>query len=107
MNPMLSPAKSYLAHIDPMVHPLMTTCPSETLGFEELSRLPIRILTYNLFLRPVFVKNKDSDYKAERLEEFAAQLHEYDIFCSQEAFVGLTKHKAHLVRWGLEHGFLW
>ena len=65
----------------------------------------MKILTYNLFLRPLFVKNKKSDYKKERLEAFKTHLGDFDIFCSQEAFVGLTSHKATLVKYGAELGF--
>lgn len=63
-------------------------------------------MTYNLFLRPIFVKNKASDYKKERLKDFKHELLRFDIICTQETFMGLTEYKGKLLKYGLEGGLV-
>lgn len=46
----------------------------------------IKILTYNLFMRPPGIKNHLDDYKNERLEAVLSHLLNYDILCFQELF---------------------
>ena len=41
----------------------------------------IKILTYNLFLRPYLIKNNEDDYKQERLDLFIEQIDNYDVIC--------------------------
>jgi hypothetical protein len=41
----------------------------------------MRLLTYNLFLRPPFVKNNKDDYKNERGKLFLDYLENFDIIC--------------------------
>lgn len=64
----------------------------------------IKLLTYNLFLRP-FVKNNENDFKYERLHEFSKVLKDYDIICNQECFVGLTTFKQELLSMASKAGF--
>jgi endonuclease/exonuclease/phosphatase family metal-dependent hydrolase len=64
-----------------------------------------RILTYNMFLRPI-VKNNISDYKYERLEEFATVLDDFDIICNQEVFSGFNSFKPTLLTLAKKTGFL-
>lgn len=64
----------------------------------------VRILTQNMFLRPV-VKTNISDYKYERLEEFAAIVDDFDIICNQEVFFGLNSFKPTLFTIGHKTGF--
>ena len=76
--------------------------------YEErlIGRDNIKLLTYNLFLRPV-VKNNESDYKYERLDVFSSLLADYDIICNQEVFIGLNKFKQSLVSMAAKAGFLY
>jgi hypothetical protein len=46
----------------------------------------IRLLTYNIFLRPPFIRNNADDYKNERFEEFLNHLDNYDVIALQEMF---------------------
>lgn len=77
------------------------------LGNKILSRDNIRILTYNIFLRPPLVKNNDSDWKDERLEDFLKLLHNYDIICLQEAFGMYNSRKLQLIRAANKNGFFY
>ena len=64
----------------------------------------VKVLTLNMFLRPV-VKTNFSDYKYERLEEFASVLDDYDIICNQEVFNGLNSFKPTLITLAKKTGF--
>lgn len=64
----------------------------------------IRILTYNIFLRSL-VKNNESDWKEERLEDFCKILHNYDIICLQEMFGTFNSRKQNLIRAATIAGF--
>jgi hypothetical protein len=52
-----------------------------TIADTLINRDYVRLLTYNLFLRP-FVRNLDNDWKEERLREFVQVLDDYDIICN-------------------------
>jgi hypothetical protein len=73
---------------------------------EILERSKIKILTYNIFLRPPPIKNNKSDYKDQRLECFIKHLQRFDIICLQECFGLLNKRKIKLIRKAQEAGFL-
>lgn len=73
---------------------------------EENKRDCFKLLTYNLFLRPKFIKNKASDYKEERLRDFRPELFKFDIICFQETFYGLTDYKGKLVKYALQAGLI-
>ena len=45
-------------------------------------RKNIRLLTYNMYMRPPPVKTNESDHKDARLEEFIKRLEDYDIVCN-------------------------
>ena len=47
-----------------------------------LPRKAVKLLTYNLFMRPPLVKNNESDHKDARLREFAKKLEDFDIICN-------------------------
>jgi len=64
----------------------------------------IKILTYNIFLRSL-VKNNESDWKEERLDDFCKLLHNYDIICLQEMFGTLNNRKQTLIRAATIAGF--
>ncbi len=71
--------KLLLSELETRIHPLsgISDIPSQML----LPRNEIRVLTYNLFMRPPLIKNKIDDYKNERLEDIVRRLHNYDIAC--------------------------
>lgn len=72
-----------------------------------LDRENIRILTYNIFLRPPLVKNNEDDWKDERLDDFLKMLHNYDIICLQELFGVYNSRKTKLIRAAVKNGFFY
>lgn len=74
----------------------------QTQIFQNLS---IRLLTYNIFLRPPPVKNNFDDYKNERCNEFLKTINDYDIICLQEIFGFLNKRKHKIVKKAFKNGF--
>ena len=93
--------------IIPKVHPLNNTKETQQKYGQllELEREEIRVLTFNIFMRPPAVKNNIDDYKEERFEEFIKLFHEYDIICNQEVFSGLNTRKERLVSYATKAGF--
>lgn len=53
----------------------------------------VRLLTYNMFMRPPPVKTNATDFKDARLDEFVKQLDNFDIICFQEVFTTLNTRK--------------
>ena len=70
-------------------------------------RKGIRLLTYNIFLRPPPLKNNISDYKDERLEDFIKLIYQYDIICLQEMFGALNSRVHDLIHIAAEQGFFY
>jgi endonuclease/exonuclease/phosphatase family metal-dependent hydrolase len=70
-----------------------------------IKRKTIKLLTYNIFLRPPPVNNNQSDWKNERLEEFCKVIYDYDIICLQEMFGALNNRKHSLIRMANKCGF--
>lgn len=71
----------------------------------QLDRHHVKLLTYNLFLRPPPAKNNASDHKEDRLEHFIKMLDEYDIVCLQECFMWLNSRKQKLSVYATKQGF--
>jgi len=46
----------------------------------------VKVVSYNIFLRPPTIKNNADDFKNERLEEFLKVMQQYDIIALQEIF---------------------
>ena len=65
----------------------------------------IKLLTYNLFLRPPGIKTNKSDYKDDRLTEFMNIMGDYDIICLQEVFGTFNSRKERLIKQALKKGF--
>jgi hypothetical protein len=65
----------------------------------------VRILTYNIFLRPPPVKNNDDDYKNERLQDFCKIINDFDIICLQEMFSTYNSRKHELISEAYKKGF--
>mmetsp|Transcript_23649 Transcript_23649/g.20572 ORF Transcript_23649/g.20572 Transcript_23649/m.20572 type:complete len:158 (+) Transcript_23649:83-556(+) len=72
----------------------------------NIDRKHINILAYNVFLRPPFVKNNESDHKDARLKEIIRLLGNYDIVCLEEMFGFLNRRKHKLIRCATKAGFL-
>lgn len=53
----------------------------------------IKLLTYNLFLRPPPIKTNDDDFKNERLNDFLEIMDQFDVICFQEMFQTATFRK--------------
>jgi endonuclease/exonuclease/phosphatase family metal-dependent hydrolase len=70
-----------------------------------LLRKNIKLLTYNIFLRPPPIKNNENDWKDERLEDFCKLLHNFDIICLQEMFGAFNSRKQSLIRAASKSGF--
>jgi endonuclease/exonuclease/phosphatase family metal-dependent hydrolase len=72
-----------------------------------LTRNDIRVLSYNIFLRPPPIKTNEDDYKNERLDDFIKELDNYDIICLQEMFSTLSYRKTKLVKAAIHAGFFY
>ncbi len=70
-----------------------------------IPRANIKVLSYNIFLRPPPVHNNENDWKDERLEDFCKLLHNFDIICLQEMFGALNSRKQSLIRAATKSGF--
>jgi len=67
----------------------------------------IKLLSYNIFLRPPPVKNNDNDWKDERLYDFLLELKDFDIICLQEMFGTLTTRRQTLIKISSKLGFFY
>lgn len=66
----------------------------------------VKLLTYNIFLRPPLIKNNADDYKNERLAEFMkSHLDKFDIICFQELFNLANYRQQLLLDTAAEKGF--
>jgi len=48
--------------------------------------MEVKVLSYNIFLRPPTIKNNSDDFKNERMKEFLNVMHNYDVIALQEIF---------------------
>ena len=71
-----------------------------------LDRKNIRLLTYNMFIRPL-TKNNENDWKDERLEDFLKIMHNYDVICLQEMFGSYSNRKSRLIRAATKNGLFY
>jgi len=66
----------------------------------------IRVLSFNIFLRPPGIKNHDSDHKAIRLAYFCEKIiHSYDVICLQEFFAYGTSRQSKFLAYAKNAGF--
>jgi endonuclease/exonuclease/phosphatase family metal-dependent hydrolase len=68
-------------------------------------RSAIKILTYNIFLRPPPIKTNENDWKDERMYEFIKHFPQFDIICLQEMFGTFNSRKHDLIRFAVKSGF--
>jgi hypothetical protein len=85
-------------------HPFMELNKNLIINEKILSRDHIKILSYNIFLRPPPVKNNESDWKDERLADFIKILENFDIICLQEMFGLLNDRKQELIKYANKAG---
>lgn len=52
----------------------------------------IRLLTYNMFLRPPGISDRGGDWKSERVADFGKYASDFDVICFQEAFSTMSTH---------------
>ncbi|KAL4445035.1 hypothetical protein ABPG74_018763 [Tetrahymena malaccensis] len=68
----------------------------------------VKILTYNLFMRPPFVKNNEDDYKNERCKLIIKnEISKFDIICFQELFRLFSNRRHKMVYSAIKKGFLY
>mmetsp|Transcript_5573 Transcript_5573/g.5740 ORF Transcript_5573/g.5740 Transcript_5573/m.5740 type:complete len:488 (-) Transcript_5573:97-1560(-) len=103
----IQPIESEHTFYHPKAKLNLNSLTDKLLGNKLLTRDNIRILTYNMFLRPPFVHNNDDDWKDERLEDFIKLLHNYDILCLQEVFGTYNSRKEQLIRAASKNGFFY
>lgn len=73
---------------------------------EFLNRDTVKILTYNIFLRPIVHTNID-DHKLERMLDFLDEMIHYDIICFQEAFAFFSSRKEKLIFEAAKRGYFY
>jgi sphingomyelin phosphodiesterase len=80
--------------------------PSISFGSKFDGPYDVKLLTYNIFLRPPLIKNNVDDFKNERLQEFMkSHLEKYDIICLQEMFNLANYRQQLLLKTAQEKGF--
>ena len=65
----------------------------------------LKVLTYNIYMRPPGINTHGDDFKDERLDEFAERIDEYDVICLQEMFGAFSSRRARLIARAHELGF--
>ena len=66
----------------------------------------IRILSWNIFMRPPLISNHCGDYKNERLSDFiSSYLDKYDVVVLQEMFLFASWRRSHLIQEAKRRGF--
>jgi hypothetical protein len=65
----------------------------------------IKILTYNIFLRPYGIKNNKNDHKEIRSKEIVKEIGLFEIVCFQEAFDSFTHRQQKLLELSQKVGF--
>ena len=72
----------------------------------DIEDKPIRILTYNFYLRPILISAQGHDHKDSRLKIFCKErMNDFDIICFQEVFKELNWRREKLLRKAKKMGF--
>jgi len=71
----------------------------------EVHNKEVKVLSYNIFLRPPFVHNNADDFKNERLKEFINYIDNYDIISLQEIFCLANYRQQMLLKAAFDQGF--
>ena len=78
---------------------------SDKLSIKNSSILKIPLLSYNVFMRPPFIKTKKSDSKNKRNKELMKLINEYKIVCFQEMFDAYSSRKYKIIKAAYEIGY--
>ncbi|ELP84309.1 sphingomyelinase C precursor, putative [Entamoeba invadens IP1] len=74
----------------------------------DVESKPLRILTYNMYLRPMLVSAAGHDHKDSRLRVFCNdRLQDFDVVCFQEVFKELNWRREKLLKKAKKAGFKW
>jgi endonuclease/exonuclease/phosphatase family metal-dependent hydrolase len=69
-------------------------------------KAPLRVLTYNLYLRPPLINSNGNDWKDERLDEFILSvLPHYDVIALQEVFALGSSRQSRLIHAAKHYGY--
>ncbi|EGR27641.1 hypothetical protein IMG5_192450 [Ichthyophthirius multifiliis] len=74
---------------------------------QNLDQIILKLLTYNLFLRPPLIKNNIDDFKNERTKFFLNNIFDFEIICLQEVFAFLNQRKEKIIENAIKQGFLY
>ena len=88
-------------------HPLMDINKEFIINEKIVNRTTIKVLTYNIFLRPPFAHNNDDDYKDERLIDFVKKFCDFDVLALQEVFGFFNNRKHEMVRYANQSGLFY
>ena len=83
---------------------LQKQCEGELI--DDPNGITIKLLVYNVFMRPPLVKNYESDYKDARLDEISKYMKDYDILCFQEVFTPFSSRQKKLIENGRKYSNL-
>jgi len=72
-----------------------------------LSRTSVKVLTYNIFLRPPSPPNNESDWKEERMLDFIQLFDYFDVICLQEMFGSFNSRKQTIIRMANKSGLFY
>ena len=84
-----------------VLHPLHENNKNDNKSYQILNRGEnncIRLLTYNIFLRPPPIKTNENDWKDERLNLFIEELINFDVVCLQEMFGTWTNRRHYMIK---------
>jgi hypothetical protein len=103
-----SPAKKASTAVT-MANGAKTMGPFKVTGIPNSSplkpqKIGIRLLCYNLFLRPPPVSQRGNDYKDERMVDLIPVFKPYDICCFQELFSKANKRRHKICKAAVEYG---
>lgn len=89
-------------------HLTAASTPSMPLAAPAKGATRVRVLTYNLYLRPPLINSNGNDWKDERLDLFIARvLPQYDVIALQEVFALGSSRQRRLVHAARQLGFGW
>jgi sphingomyelin phosphodiesterase len=78
-----------------------------TFDFPNKNGTKLRVMSYNIFLRPPFVNNNGNDFKNERFREFLKEIDQFDVIALQELFPLGNTRPSYLVKYAHKLGFHW
>jgi hypothetical protein len=93
-----------LCAFEMVFHPQMQINPKYLDSEKVLGREHVKVLTYNIFLRPPLVKNNENDWKDERMADFIKLFENFDIICLQECFGAFNSRKQELIKYANKSG---